>query len=161
MKEEPKEKFTLFYSGIYSQWYKSDFFIGNITYNCCEQYMMAMKAVFFHNPISYDKIMKSSQPWEQKSLGREVKHFDVEKWNNVCRGIVFNANLAKFKQNQNLSDELKTTIGTTLVECSLKDKIWGIGMYSDDPRCNDRSQWLGTNWLGEAITQVRKEIFGE
>jgi len=46
------------------------------------------------------------------------------------------------------------TGGKTIVEASPYDKIWGIGLSKDDPRALDRSQWQGTNWLGEAIMRV-------
>jgi predicted NAD-dependent protein-ADP-ribosyltransferase YbiA (DUF1768 family) len=32
-----------------SQWYIAPFVIDNITYNCCEKYMMAEKARFFND----------------------------------------------------------------------------------------------------------------
>lgn len=33
-----------FYSGMFSQWHKSNFVVADVQYNCCEQYMMAEKA---------------------------------------------------------------------------------------------------------------------
>lgn len=45
-----------------------------------------------------------------------------------------------------------------IVEASPYDKIWGIGMAADDPDIEDQSKWKGTNWLGQAIMDVREDI---
>ena len=41
------DRFVLFWNGPFSQWYPSKFTIDGIEYNCCEQYMMAKKALMF------------------------------------------------------------------------------------------------------------------
>ena len=42
-----------------------------------------------------DRIMKSSEPREQKSLGRQVRNFDEVLWKSKCREIVKRGNKAK------------------------------------------------------------------
>jgi predicted NAD-dependent protein-ADP-ribosyltransferase YbiA (DUF1768 family) len=49
------DKFIFFWGGTYSQWYPSKFTIDNVEYNCCEQYMMAKKALLFEDFESYKK----------------------------------------------------------------------------------------------------------
>jgi ribA/ribD-fused uncharacterized protein len=73
-------------------------------------------------------------------------------------GIVFAGNYARFSQNPEQRELLFSTRGTTLVEASPHDRIWGIGLTADDPRVQDRSQWLGLNLLGEALTRVREAL---
>lgn len=152
------DKFVFFWGGTYSQWCPSPFEIGGFQYNCCEQYMMAQKALLFDDFVSYTKIMETKQPAEQKALGRKVKGFDKDKWESVCRQIVYDANYAKFTQNPKMMAELMATGDREIVEASPEDKIWGIGLHESDERVHDKSKWQGTNWLGEAIMQVREKL---
>jgi ribA/ribD-fused uncharacterized protein len=153
-----EEKFTLFWNGPFSQWLPSKFVIDGVEYNCCEQYMMAQKAIMFDDGVSLKEIMDADHPRDQKKLGRKVKNFSPEKWNHYAQQIVYDGNMAKFTQNPDLLKDLFATKGTTLVEASPYDKIWGIGMGANDPDAQNRDTWNGTNWLGEAITKVRETL---
>jgi ribA/ribD-fused uncharacterized protein len=157
---DDKEKFTFFYtsSSPFSQWHPSEFDVDGITFNCCEQFMMYHKAILFGDKEYADEIMKSDDPREQKSLGRKVRNFDDKKWKAKCRDIVKRGNYAKFTQNAHLKDSLLATAGTTLVEASPRDTIWGIGLGAKNPKALNRKTWRGTNWLGQALTEVRDEI---
>jgi ribA/ribD-fused uncharacterized protein len=161
------EQFTLFWAGIFSQWYQADFVIDDVRYCCCEQYMMAEKAKLFGDGKTLAQIMGTRDPKQQKKLGRQVAGFDKDVWERIeengkpyCWNIVYQGNVAKFQQNPGLGELLQKTAGTTLVEASPYDKIWGIGLGEDDPRAKERSQWQGTNWLGEVLTQVREDLRG-
>jgi ribA/ribD-fused uncharacterized protein len=158
---ERKEDFTLFYGGVFSQWYRCQFKYDGVFYNCAEQAMMAMKAKHFGDMINLKLIMESNSPYEQKMLGRTVENFNVEEWNKVAKNYVTEINYCKFKQNPNILTQLLDTEGTTLVEASPSDKIWGIGLAESDARCYNRKKWRGTNWLGECITNVRERIMEE
>lgn len=152
------KKYTFFWGGPFSQWAPSEILIDGVKYNCCEQYMMAQKALLFKDMESYEAIMKAEQPYEQKALGRRVKNFDRDKWELVAKSVVYRANQAKFTQHKHYYDDLMATDDTLLVEASPEDKIWGIGLAESDPRAHDESQWQGTNWLGEIITDVREDL---
>lgn len=147
-----------FWNGIYSQWHKSPFVVGGVQYNCAEQYMMAMKALCFYDINALGAIMKTKNPAKQKEIGRGVQVFSSEKWNEISRLVVYRANLAKFTQNEELMNELMDTRDVLIVEASPYDKIWGIGISPTDPARFDTEKWQGTNWLGEAIMQVRNDI---
>lgn len=152
------DKYIFFWGGIYSQWCPSPFIIDGVEYNCTEQYMMAKKALVFGDFDALNNIMNTDQPSEQKAYGRQVKGFNPDIWNRVCRKIVYNANLAKFIQNPEMKLELLESGDREIVEASPEDRIWGIGMHESHPDILDKSKWQGTNWLGEAIMQVRKTI---
>lgn len=162
------EKFTFFWKdrSPFSQWYPCKFTaevwvmngFGKIHFTRAEQYMMYQKAALFGDlDIAY-KIMLTDNPAEQKELGRKVKNFDATKWNMEARDIVLCGNLAKFSQNEKLKQALLSTAGTTLVEASPYDKIWGIGLLESDPRSQSRETWLGKNWLGQTLTDVREKL---
>ena len=152
------EKFTFFWSGVFSQWHMCPIIIDHIMYNCTEQYMMAQKALLFKDLETHKKIMSAITPDDQKRYGREVKNFDIPIWQKHAVSIVYKANYAKYTQNEDLKKALLATSGTTLVEASPYDKIWGIGLKASDPKAKDRKTWRGSNWLGEILTKVREDI---
>ncbi len=149
------EQFTFFWNGPFSQWHPSVFKMNMMTFSCAEQWMMYHKAIMFEDHDIAAKIMATDNPKEQKALGRMVSNFEPDQWDEVARDIVFQGNIHKFTQNDQLEEVLLKTKGTTLVEASPYDKIWGIGLKESDPRALNRETWQGTNWLGEVLTEVR------
>lgn len=147
-----------FWSGIYSNWYKSDFEIAGQTYNCCEQYMMAEKARLFKDEEMEQAIMITKDPSKQKAMGRNVRNFDQKIWEQYALNIVYQANYAKFSQNPELKQILLDTGEKMIVEASPTDTIWGVGLHEDDPLILDESNWKGRNWLGIAIMNARMTI---
>ena len=95
---------------------------------------------------------------DQKALGRDVSQYDEATWVAARRSVVYRGNLAKFQQNPAMRDKLFATQGTTLVEASPKDRIWGIGLDRKDPRAQRRETWLGKNLLGEVLTELRDNL---
>jgi ribA/ribD-fused uncharacterized protein len=153
------EAFTCFSSGSpFSQWHPCEFTIKNIKYCCAEQYMMHQKAVLFRDRRAAAAILETDNPKSQKKLGRLVQRFALEKWEANCRKIVHDGNVAKFSQNEDLRRQLFATAGTTLVEATPMDKVWGAGLRANDERINDRRAWLGENRLGQILTEVRDEL---
>jgi ribA/ribD-fused uncharacterized protein len=162
-KEENKntnEIFTFFWrtESPFSNWHPAKFKVDGIEFNCSEQYMMYQKALLFQDQEIADQILETDKPGKQKELGRKVKGFKPDVWNKQCKSIVYEGNKHKFLQNENLLKHLLSTKGTTLVEASPVDTIWGIGLAKEDPRAFNRSQWRGKNWLGEVLTQLREDL---
>lgn len=150
-------EFHLFYNGIFSQWYRCEFHVEGVKYNCAEQFMMAEKARLFEDSKTLAKILKAMHPREQKALGREVEGFDKRAWDAVARDKVYEGNYAKFTQDAYLETQMLAVQGT-FVEASPTDDIWGIGRGIDDKLALNRATWRGTNWLGEVLTKVRDDI---
>lgn len=153
------DKYYFFWNGPFSQWYKSEFTVEGITFVTAEQYMMYNKAKLFEDDEIAELILKTDNPSEQKMLGRSVKNFDKKIWERQAKNIVTKGNIAKFSQNEELLSFMKNTKDLILVEASSYDKIWGIGLSENDPDIEDESKWQGTNWLGECLMKVRKELF--
>ena len=155
------ERFTFFWSGPFSQWFKSPFTLEGQAYVTAEQYMMAEKARLFRDEAIRGQILVTANARQQKALGRQVQHFDAGRWQAVARDVVYRGNRAKFTADPGLLAKLFATRGTTIVEASPDDTIWGIGMAEDDPDVRDRAKWRGSNWLGEVLTQLRDDLWAE
>jgi len=141
-----------------SQWYPSTFEVEMVTYNCAEQYMMAEKARTFKDYEMCDKIMKSSTPKEIKTLGRQVRNFDENRWATVSKNKVSYGNFQKFGQNRELLQFLLATGDKVIVEASPYDTIWGIGMSERDEGVDNPHNWKGSNLLGFALMEVRDTL---
>lgn len=155
------EKYTFFWSGPFSQWAKSKFVIDGQTFNTAEQYMMYSKAQLFGDDEIATKIMATSNPRVQKALGRQVRDFDAQAWQIAAIDVVYKGNHAKFIQNPELLKVLLATEGTTLVEASPYDKIWGIGLDEAAAKRTPADRWPGTNLLGLVLTQLREDIINQ
>ena len=156
-----EERFTFFWSGPFSQWHPSKFSVDDVIYVTAEQYMMAEKARLFRDEEIRERIMTTADPRKQKALGRKVRGFDPDRWNGAAREIVYRGNRAKFTTHRDLLAVLLETEGTTIVEASPLDTIWGIGLAADSPDARDRTRWRGTNWLGEVLTRLRDALIAE
>lgn len=164
------EEFTFFWDGPFSQWEPCYFEIDDVEYNCAEQFMMAEKARLFGDEQTLEMILETDLPATQKALGRQVDGFSQAVWEDddetengrpYCWNVVWRGNMAKFGQNAYLLDLLLATDGTTLVEASPEDPIWGIGLAEGHPGCYSRETWQGLNWLGEILTGVREQLKSE
>ena len=152
--------FTFFFreQSPFSQWYACRFVVGGTTFVCTEQYMMYGKATLFGDADIAAEILAADHPRTHKALGRKVKRFDQSVWERERLRIVKDGNRAKFTQNEDLLAALLATKGTTLVEASPFDRIWGIGLAATDPRAQDPAQWKGRNLLGAVLTELRDEL---
>lgn len=139
----------------FSQWWDCKFIVDGVEYHTAEQYMMAQKAALFGDKEMQKEIMAASHPKQFKALGQKVKGFVQEVWDKNCCDIVVKGNAAKFSQNEILKAFLLNTNQRVLVEASPYDKIWGIGMGTDDSRCENPTRWNGTNFLGFCLMEVR------
>lgn len=167
-------------NGVFGQWYGSDFEVTKDilnslpkelkrsklfttrfdvleklsetkVFNTAEKFMMMGKAALFRDNVIYDVMARTNSPKEQKSLGQKVKNFDERIWNTYSRDIVNIGTYLKFSQNDEFKKTLLETNDKILVEGSPMDRIWGVGLKFDDPKIQDRQQWRGTNYLGDAL----------
>lgn len=145
--------------GAFSQWYKSNFIDYNsVKYNCAEQFMMYQKAILFGDNEVAQEILNESNPKNIKALGRRIKNFNQQEWDENKFEIVISGNFYKFTQNTKLRDILLNTKYEIIAEASPLDKIWGIGI--DEKSAESGAEWQGENLLGKALMIVRSMIEG-
>lgn len=142
----------------FSQWYPSPFVVDGVTYATAEHWMMAKKALLFGDEEIFQKIIAAEKPAVAKALGREVRNFDADTWNQAAYVIVVEGNQHKFTQNDELKKFLLTTKDKVLVEASPADAIWGIGLSQDAEDVMNPFRWPGTNLLGFALMEVRDNL---
>ena len=142
----------------FSQWYPAPFILDEVRYASAEHYMMAEKARLFNDIEVRERIITTSNPGSAKALGREVKGFDQNIWEQHRMDIVIRANIAKFSQNKELGKFLISTGNRVLVEASPVDKIWGVGLSEQDNEINNPLLWNGLNLLGFALMKVRSVL---
>ena len=96
----------------FSQWTSSPFTVDLVEYNCAKQFMMASNARLFGDDTALSAILASDDPREQKRLGRHVRHFDHDFWQQACENSALRGNLAKFSQNEKMRLALVHTLPT-------------------------------------------------
>ncbi|EAD7948494.1 NADAR family protein [Listeria monocytogenes] len=142
----------------FSQWWICSFKVDGVEYNCAEQFMMAEKAKLFNDMEMREKILAAKHPKQAKDFGRLISGFQEDIWRKNRFNIVMRANQAKFSQNEELKKFLMQTKNRILVEASPVDKIWGIGMATDNKKVENPLYWKGLNLLGFALMAVRDEL---
>lgn len=114
---------------------------------------MYQKAMLFNDFEIAKHVLNETDVRKIKALGRKVKDFDENWWNQYKECFMFNACYAKFSQNDKLKDFLLSTDNREIVEASPVDNIWGIGFSSDNVMENI-DKW-GQNLLGKTLMKVR------
>ena len=162
------DKYILFYTEWPSNFAKANFTwtAFNETHNffCTEQAYHWAKAMYFHDNNAVKEILSTeaegNTPMWCKQCGRWTEGYIEEEWAKVRYEFMFQVNIAKYTQNENLKKKLLNPEydDKIFVEASPTDKIWGIGRAVDDPKADDEKHWHGTNLLGKCLTDVRKAL---
>ncbi len=149
-----------FWNSVYSQWFskKNLFQEDGIWYSNAEKYMMMKKAELMGDMDTWEKMKAIDNPRGIKALGREVKNWNEQLWNDHKEEIVTQANFLKFSQNPDLLHIMKEQKNLILVEGSPVDPIWGVGLHFDDDLILDEKNWKGQNLLGKCLMQARKKL---
>ena len=80
--------------------------------HCAEQFMMASKARLFGDDTALSATLASDDPREQKRVGRHVRHFDHDFWQQECENSSLRGNLTKFSRNEKMRPALVHTVPT-------------------------------------------------
>ena len=142
-----------------SNHHPAPFKLDNLKYNCTEQFLMKEKALLFQDEITAHKIMVSSDPVEQKRLGKTVERspkYSERTWHNYAPKAMEKALQAKFTQNPGLGDWLLKTGDKQLIE-GTRDKYWGIGLHLQHKDILVPQAWAhdSENVMGKLLMKVR------
>lgn len=142
----------------FSQWSPAPFTVEGARYATAEHFMMVEKARLFGDHAVAAQILAAADPGKAKALGRRVARFEASLWDQAKVDIVVRGNVEKFRQNPEMGAFLRATGDRVLVEASPVDRVWGVGLAADDPRCEDPRQWRGENLLGFALMEARRRL---
>ena len=137
-----KDDYILFWGSYLSQWHPAAFHF-DFEVLTAEHWMMHEKALLFKDFYTANKIREAIHPSLAKKLGREVKNYNEEKWNEYRYDTVILGNISKFEANYELKRQLLNTGDKIIVEASPHDKIWGIGLGESNEKCYDPNKWEG------------------
>ena len=72
--------------------------------------------------------------------------------------LCYLALMQKFTQNPAIKLRPLSIGNKRFAEASPLNPVWGIGLWTDDPRAKDPHKWREKNLLGEALSAVREAI---
>ena len=128
-----------------SNFYGAPFTINGKTYPTVEHFFQSQK--FPGDPILQEKIRVAKTPVGAKRAGRTQSEHFRQDWDQVKETVMIEGLKAKFTQNQQLADLLRSTGTAMLIEKMPRDSYWGSGPNG-----------CGRNRMGRLLEQLRKEI---
>lgn len=123
-----------------------------------EHLFMYYKALHFNDLDAAERITRVKPPAFAKDIGRAVRNYNDEEWDNVRYQYMVDTLRRKYANPSKERDFLVGTHPKILVEGSPYDKVWGVGIHYKDRRIVDVRNWEGDNLLGKALMEVRKEV---
>ena len=148
---------TTVFHGLHSplsNFHTSSFTIDGQHYHTAEQYIQHKKALHFNDYKTAQQILATNDPFEAKTLSRNIERYDKDAWKLVVKEICYPGIRAKFEQNILLKRFLKSTSPTQLGESSY-DKLWGTGLPLHDKNATNTSYWSNIGLLGEILMDLR------
>lgn len=136
--------------GCFSNFYPCKVEFDGIVYQNSEAAWQAQKTLAKHKRMEFSTML----PSEAKRAGRRVTL--REDWESIKYDLMVAVLEAKFTQNKELGEVLKSTGDATIVEDTTgwHDNLCGS---CSCPRCDGIT---GQNLLGKALMQVRDELNG-
>lgn len=132
--------------------------ISDVRFPTVEHYFQATKAKEFGDDEIYEKILKTPSGKAVKALGKKVKNFIKESWDDKRLEIMMRGVKAKFVQHPELQKQLMATGSRPIGEADARDSFWGIGTSENTEKSADVAKWKGQNRLGKIIMALRDEF---
>ena len=141
-----------------SNLHTSPFTIDGQHYHTAEQYIQHKKALHFNDYKVAQQILATKDPFEAKTLSRNIKRYDKDSWKLVVKEVCYPGICAKFEKNTLLKRFLKSITPTQLAESS-HDKLWSTGLPLHDKNATNPSYWNNIGLLGEILMDLRDNNF--
>ena len=128
---------------------------NDTAYNCSEQHYQQQKALFFIDTKTADSILQCTEPEQMKALSHKITGLDEGKWRKHARDAMKKSCHLKFSQSMHLKKMLMNSRGE-IVEANRHDKFFSCGLALSDERTLNKSNWEGTNILGQILMELRE-----
>ncbi|KAF2255434.1 DUF1768-domain-containing protein [Trematosphaeria pertusa] len=148
-------------AGFLSPWFECPFEADDgKMYESVGHKIMAEKARLFNDSNALRRILATKSADEQKALGRSIRKFNEQIWQDNGPMICKRANYTKFLRSARRNDLQKWLLDTgerELVFASPSDRFWGIGLGAAEAEQTSREEW-GQNVLGKDLMEVREKV---
>ena len=150
---------VVFYSlhSVFSNFHNLEVKVEGKTYCCNEQYLQNAKALLFGDEVAAANIMNETDPYVISSLGKKVRGYRKEVWEGKAYEILKNVNHFKYAQHPDAAGALLDTGNRKLGEAS-PQPLNGTGVPLSSPSATDQSTWVGKNWMGQILMEIRDEL---
>ena len=138
-----------------SNFHSSPFTLEGQEFKSAEQYIQYKKSCHFNDYNTAEKILNSKDPYEAKTLSRNIPNFDRDAWRAVARDASYPGIRAKFEQNPLLMKFLNSTKPMKLAESSF-DKLWGTGLALYDENALNLGHRANEGLLGSILMEIRE-----
>ena len=141
-----------------SNFYPSAFALDRVHYISSEQFIQSSKAKFFGDMDMYNQIMGCTTSLDCKTLTRQIKNVDVNRWEEVACSVCKAGIRAKFLQNPQAMDTLLHKTGQKQIAECTADRLWGTGLPLGDPACLDTSKWISQGIMGQILESIHDAL---
>jgi len=130
-------------------------------YHSAKQAIYAELAKFFNDEVHLPQLLAAKTADEiDYSLEDVPGENNTEKWNEQLRKLIYEVNLAKFKQYPELAMKLLETKNAILGAYLPGDAMLGTGISIENVDAKDITKW-GENVLGTALMNIRDVLQAE
>lgn len=138
--------------------------VNGSKYGSGQQALYAELAKAFNDEAGLQKIMAAESPDEISYTLEDVPgepDANKAKWTDLTKQLIYDINIAKFKQYPELAARLLETKNAMLGAYIPDDTLIGIGISLDNVQSKNPVNWTGQNILGKALMEIRDNIRAE
>ncbi len=149
----------------FSNHYLCEVKVDNVSYKSTEHCLFAKRAIHCNDLEAAEEIKGELTAVKAMKRGQMLPFPGGAKpWHKFAKEVLEAANLAKFKQNDDLRRHLFGTFGKRLVEAST-DGYWGCGhsleALKSNPNIHHPEKWRGFNVMGDILTHLRRNLMSD